>query len=65
MKPYDPDAHYPKCGGDDISTHYEAGQHLLGLSGSWCWVKDKHLDRHCRNCSYKWAEACLDAKENP
>ena len=52
-----------KCGSEDLYTHYhDKGQ---GRYGDPCkyssWDEKEHLDRGCRNCSYKWCEDVISA----
>ncbi len=53
-----------KCGGDDVMTDYHKDAHepvcvlAKELSKPEC-CKVEHLERVCRRCHYKWAEAIL------
>ena len=62
LKAFDAQAKCPKCGNDDIATHYHAAGDSRPLDD--CWHTDiaerEHHDRHCRRCSYEWHEGMLD-----
>ena len=50
-----------KCGGKDISASYrKAGT----SSGYPHFQREEHdvIDRHCRRCSYEWAEWTIDSE---
>ena len=60
MKKFDPEAVCPKCGSDDIGTHY------CYEGKVYCkppWHKAALLHRCCKRCHYEWNEAPLDDKE--
>lgn len=63
MRRYDPKAKCPKCGHDDIGTHYADGGYLGCLYGCPDRYRDgtEHMDRNCRRCGYLWVEAALAA----
>lgn len=60
MKPFDPDAKCPKCGGDVIRTNYH--QELAYFKTTRCGLGFReHMHRQCAGCGYEWDEAPLDA----
>ena len=63
LRPFDPAGNCPKCGHDDISTRYISAsgrEHgLLPRCGYRLAGSPEHMDRHCRRCSYEWAEVPL------
>jgi len=57
VKPYNKKAKCPKCHNKDIGNgwkHKDAFDFRCPHSGT------EHIDRHCRNCHYEWAEKPLD-----
>lgn len=64
MKPFDPEATCIKCGGDDISTRYEAKKVCLRCKPGDIGPHSspERLSRHCRRCGYDWYEKPLGAR---
>lgn len=65
LKPYNPDARCPKCGGE-----IDIGYRLGSIRRAWslcsaCQDGIEHLHRTCRVCGYSWPEACVDMKAQP
>ncbi len=69
LTPYLKDRSCPKCCGTDIHDHWmEAGD--AGGYGSPGFkdsdIRDQErIDRHCRNCHYKWAERPASTEAKP
>lgn len=56
-----------KCGSSDLYKHYhDKGD---GRYGDPCnntdWENREHLDRGCRECSFKWCENVITAHLTP
>lgn len=53
-----------KCGSDDVHTHWVKAMPFLNTKRSGVrgdrLAEEEHIVRHCRVCSYRWAEAPLD-----
>lgn len=60
MEPFDKNRRCPKCGCDDVGSRYQA--EIADLPhpaiSSRLMIKEEHIQRHCRNCAFRWAEAC-------
>lgn len=63
LPPFNPAAICPKCGHGDVSTRYEESY----CTSTWSTTnrcpargEGEHIDRQCRRCQYRWAEAPLD-----
>lgn len=61
---YDPEGQCPKCSSGDLGTEWKesmrkpmATRNYFGLSAH------EHMERWCKRCGYKWAEAPLDVEE--
>lgn len=62
MPPFNGEATCPKCGHDDIGTHYcEEQARTFTPHCASPWERVGHLHRKCRRCNYEWIEAPLDA----
>ena len=61
LKPYNPRAVCPKCGGCNIATqHHSADGNLCRHDWSTrgqCETGEEHIARSCERCGYAWAEA--------
>lgn len=55
MKPYDPDAKCPKCGGLVIDVDWR------GKCAEYDEERE-HIRCRCRKCGYQWHAVPLDAK---
>jgi ribosomal protein S27AE len=62
MKPFDPAATCVKCGGDDISTHYEEEKLCSRCGPLSDHSNPERLSRHCGRCGYDWYEKPLGAR---
>ena len=65
MKPFDPDSRCPKCGGEDVGTHYSASYwDCLYSCSRRNSMTGEHMERTCRRCGYRWVEAPLGEAVN-
>lgn len=62
IAPFNEQAACPKCGHTDISTQFRSFYSTFVGCVSGC-PDEEHMHRTCRNCGYRWPEACRD--ENP
>ena len=61
MNLYNKKAKCPKCGNGDIGSGYH-GSPCSRYDCPGKWQSPAHIIRHCKNCSYEWLEAPLDAE---
>ena len=60
---FDPKAKCPKCGGEDVSSHWTpVGKHRWDHG---CMLDGEHIHRACRRCWFGWVEAPLDVAPFP
>lgn len=59
LAPFNPEATCPKCGHDDIRSSFHRNVHDCGFREPY--IREEHLERLCRRCSFSWMEAPLDA----
>lgn len=62
MKPFDPNATCPKCGGGEVTTVFVRRAYWSDYGG--VQPDGEHLARTCTACGYAWAEAPMDAEES-